>query len=183
MRSGRAINIALHYGLTLVELLIGLTLGIILIWGGIQIFVAGQHAYRESQRFSVLQGHVSFVTDSVLNDVRGASAVALNASFDTLTINQGAAVITYQLTNDAELHRTVTGEAAAVIADNIQTVLFSCLDAESVVVACGNAVTLLTQVQLSTGAADYSQQHQFSFRVALRNAVMTQKFVAAASGG
>ena len=172
-----------HYGLTLVELLIGLTLGIILIWGGIQIFVAGQHAYRESQRFSVLQGHVSFITDSLLNDVRGASAVDLNASFDMLTINQGAAVITYQLTNGAELHRALTGEAAAVIADNIQSILFSCLDADSLVVACVNAVTLETQVQLETGEADYSRQHQFTFRIALRNAVMTQKFAATASGG
>lgn len=172
-----------HYGLTLVELLIGLTLGIILIWGGIQIFVAGQHAYRESQRFSVLQGHVSFITDSLLNDVRGASTVDLNASFDSLTINQGAVVITYQRTNGTELNRTLTGEAAAVIADNIQSILFSCLDADSLVVACVNAVTLETQVQLETGEADYSRRHQFMFRIALRNAVMTQKFAVAASGG
>ena len=107
----------------------------------------------------------------------------LNASFDSLTINQGAVVITYQRTNGAELHRALTGEAAAVIADNIQSILFSCLDADSLVVACVNAVTLETQVQLETGEADYSRQHQFTFRIALRNAVMTQKFAVAASGG
>lgn len=166
-------------GLTLVELMIGLTLGIILMWGAIQIFVAGQQSYNEAQRFSTLQGHLGFISDTVTNDSRGASSISLNADFDVLTINQAATVITYQLNAGEELTRTVTGEAEAVIADRVQDLVFSCLDADSAVVDCADAVMLLTTVRLETGADDYVRQHQFSFRVALRNAVMTQKFSAA----
>jgi type IV pilus assembly protein PilW len=165
-------------GLTLVELMIGLTLGIILMWGAIQIFIAGQHSYNESQRFSTLQGHLGFISDSLLNDSRGAFGINLNASFDAVTITQDETDIVYQLNANEELTRTVTGEAAAVIADRVQGLVFSCLDADSAVVDCADAVMLLTTVSFETGADDYVLQHQFSFRVALRNAVMTQKFSA-----
>lgn len=165
-------------GLTLVELMIGLTLGIVLMWGAIQIFIAGQHSYNETQRFSALQGHISFITDVMMNDSRGASAIALNETFDSLTVTQAAADILYELNAGSELTRTVTGEAAAVIADRVESLLFSCLDADALVVACDDAVMLLTTVQLETGTGEYVRQHQFSFRIALRNAVMTQKFAA-----
>lgn len=165
-------------GLTLVELMVGLTLGIILMWGAIQIFIAGQQSYNETQRFSTLQGHLGFISDSISNDSRGASAVSLNADFDSLTLTQGATDIVYQLNASEELTRAVTGEAEAVIADRVQSLEFSCLDADSAMVACADAVMLLTTVQLETGSEDYTRQHQFSFRVALRNAVMTQKFSA-----
>lgn len=165
-------------GLTLVELMVGLTLGIILMWGAIQIFIAGQQSYNEAQRFSTLQGHLGFISDAVVNDSRGASAISVNAGFDSLTITQAATDIVYQLNANEELTRTVTGEAAAVIADRVQSLVFSCLDADSAAADCADAVMLLTTVRLETGTDDYVRQHQFSFRVALRNAVMTQKFSA-----
>jgi len=172
---------AVHYrkqaaGLTLVELLISMTLGVLLLWGSIQIFVAGQQSYNDAQRFRTLQGDLGFISDSLLNDVRGAASVSLNAASDTLTITQGATELTYSRSASNELQRTVTGEAAAVLANSISALSFACLDTAFSVVTCDLAATVRADVTLTVGEAGDAVSQQFRIHMTLRNVVMASKF-------
>lgn len=71
LRSGPA------YGLTLVELMIAMVLGLLVLGGVIQIFVSGRIAYGEVQRVTALQEASGFMAGFLATELRGARSVAL----------------------------------------------------------------------------------------------------------
>ncbi|MFN6972220.1 MAG: PilW family protein, partial [Rheinheimera sp.] len=73
-------------GVTLVELMISLTLGVLLLWGITSIMVSGHLSYSEAQRFTALQGDLSYINDSILVDSRGATAVVTANNSTQLTL-------------------------------------------------------------------------------------------------
>lgn len=62
-------------GVGLVEWMIALVIGLILLSGVVQIFVAHQSAYRESQQLARVQNTVAHTMDLLVRDLRGATAV------------------------------------------------------------------------------------------------------------
>ena len=62
-------------GLSLVELMVALVIGLVLTAGIIQVFLANQTAYREGQRIAQLQEELGFAVDFMVRDIRGASRI------------------------------------------------------------------------------------------------------------
>ncbi|WP_200181002.1 prepilin-type N-terminal cleavage/methylation domain-containing protein [Ectothiorhodospira mobilis] len=62
-------------GVGLVEWMIALVIGLILLSGVVQIFVANQSAYRESRQLARMQNTVAHTMDLLVRDLRGATAV------------------------------------------------------------------------------------------------------------
>jgi len=166
-------------GLTLVELMISLALGVILLWGMTSMMVSGHLSYSEAQRFTSLQGDFSYINDSILVDSRGATAVVTANNNTELTLTVAAGVVLYQRNNNAELTRQLNAETPAVIAENVNLFSVTCLDALGAAVACDSSIQLETTVELVTSRGDEDRQHRISFRSALRNAVLDSKFSAA----
>lgn len=169
-------------GLTLVELMIGLTLGAFLLWGAVSVITSGRISYNSAQRFTGLQSDLSFVNDSILVDSRGASSVQVTNNGQVLTLVSGVNSVVYQRTTNGELTRTLNAEAAAIIAEDVNVFNVQCLDALSAVVACASAIQLDTTIELETTTSSKTLQHRIAFRAALRNAVLQSKFNAAAGG-
>lgn len=65
-------------GLSLVELMIAMVLGLMLLGGVIQVFLGNQTLYRETQRLAALQESVGYGVDFMVRDIRGATALALD---------------------------------------------------------------------------------------------------------
>lgn len=169
-------------GLTLVELMIGLTLGSFLLWGAVSVISSGRIAYNSAQRFTGLQSDLSYINDAMLVDSRSASAIQVTNNSQVLTITSGANTIVYQRTTNGELTRTINTEAAAIIAENVNVFTVQCLDALSAVVACASAIQLNITAELETTTNSQTLQHRISFRSALRNSVLQSKFNVAAGG-
>ncbi|MCG5499674.1 PilW family protein [Ectothiorhodospira lacustris] len=62
-------------GLSLVELMVAMVLGLLLLAGVIQVFLGNQTAYRETQRLAALQEAIGYGVDFMVRDIRGASAL------------------------------------------------------------------------------------------------------------
>ena len=75
-------------GLSLVELMIALVIGLILIAGVIQVFLSNQAAYRETQRFSELQDSIGFAVDFMVRDIRGADAIAKTTTPEGISVTR-----------------------------------------------------------------------------------------------
>ncbi|MCG5496903.1 PilW family protein [Ectothiorhodospira variabilis] len=96
-----------QHGLSLVELMVALVIGLILTAGVIHVFLGNQAAYRETQRFSALQDNIGFAVDFMVRDIRGADAIA------ETTTPQGISVIRDRPANAAVCR--VSGPASEVI--------------------------------------------------------------------
>ncbi|ANB01447.1 PilW family protein [Ectothiorhodospira sp. BSL-9] len=73
-------------GLSLVELMVALVIGLILTAGVIHVFLGNQVAYRETQRFSALQDNIGFAVDFMVRDIRGADAIAETTSPEGISV-------------------------------------------------------------------------------------------------
>lgn len=65
---------SMEKGFTLVELLIGLFLGLFLIGGAIQIYLSSKQAYDELDRVTYLQENLRYITDTLTREFRHVSA-------------------------------------------------------------------------------------------------------------
>jgi Tfp pilus assembly protein PilW len=146
-------------GVTLVELMISLTLGIIVLGGGIQIFISGQQAYNEAQRFSRLQSDLSLITDFIATDVRGATTITVGADNKTLTVDT-----TIYALNAGTLQRTIA-TGTEVIAENVSSITFNTITNADATKDIG----LATTIELEGAQA-------ITFQVGLRNRILETKF-------
>lgn len=65
-------------GLSLIELMISLTLGIFLIFGVLEVFVNSKQTYRVQDSLSRLQENARFAIDTIVTDIRGAGYIGCN---------------------------------------------------------------------------------------------------------
>ncbi len=72
MFPSRALQPGKQQGLTLVELLIAVMLGIILLGGVLLIHLSGRATFIDSERLSRIQENVRFASDYVIRDIRNA---------------------------------------------------------------------------------------------------------------
>ena len=158
-------NFIKQYGITLVELMIALTLGIIVLGGGIQIFISGQQAYNEAQRFNGLQSDLSLIADLIASDVRAASSVVISEEDEGAIkkITLGSVTYTY-LKEQKTLQRrfALNDETLSEIIEDVQ---FSCIPTSD----CVNSFGIRTEVQIA-GAPS------ISFQVGLRNRILANRF-------
>lgn len=164
-------------GVTLVELMISLTLGLIVLLGVIQIFSSGQQAYNETRRFGELQAEISLLQDMLTTDIRAAQNIVVtpNGSDIDVTINypvgSGLPAITYQY---RDALKTVSRDAEA-LSEKIRVTNISCLTSADVVDAScgGTTMQILLQFEL---IPSHGQVVALSFSVALRNNILNSKF-------
>lgn len=172
------LRIKQHFGVTLVELMISLTLGLVVLLGVLQIFSSGQQAYNENRRFAELQAEITLLQDLLNSDIRAAQSVTIVKTNDdfTLTLNYPApstpSVITYQF--DAGLPSGTLARNGEVISEMVTVTNLECLTSSEAVVTCGvNAMQVRINFALvpAIGAP-----LQFTLAVALRNNVLLSKF-------
>ncbi|MCG5513803.1 PilW family protein [Ectothiorhodospira shaposhnikovii] len=65
-------------GLSLVELMVAMVLGLLLLAGVIQVFLGNQTTYRETQRLAALQEAIGYGVDFMVRDIRGAIALEVD---------------------------------------------------------------------------------------------------------
>lgn len=163
-------------GLTLIELMIALVLGLILLAGVIAVIVSGQTAYHQSQRFTQLQSDFSFISDSLLIDGRGATQVDWSAANKRLTFTKAASTVSYQLNDTQQLVRTDAAGVATLIAEGVTMFTPQCVDGAGVAAACVDAVALSSTIELAITQQSQQKLTRIEFVTALRNAVLTRKF-------
>lgn len=156
------LRISKYKGVTLVELMISLTLGIVVLGGGIQIFISGQQAYNEAQRFMRLQGDLSLTNDLISSDIRSSSAVAISGN--QLTITTLPHSVIYKWTTNG-LEREVQG-VSDVIAGQISDLSFACVPTPN---DCSDPVGVRVSVTLEGGVP-------VSFIIGMRNVILGKKF-------
>lgn len=167
-------------GLTLIEMMIGLTLGIVLLLAVSSVFVSGSNAYNNAQRFIGLQSDLSYINDMILVDTRGATNVTTANNGTELRLTTAAGVVFYQRNSNGELLRQLNANPAVLVAENINLFQVNCLNSLGAAVICANAVQIETTLELTTIGSQEDLQHRISFRAALRNAVLNLKFPPAA---
>lgn len=163
-------------GLSLIELMISLSLGLVVLLGASQIFVSANQAYSETQRFAQLQGDISLTSDLLATDVRAASAVSLlnDANGNSiLTLTVGGKNVVYTLAAGL-LTRTEDGVAEA-ISEQVASFNGQCI-AKDLGNSC--ASPLMVQLALGINSSDGSSKrvHLVEFNVAVRNNVLAVKF-------
>ncbi|WP_348730385.1 prepilin-type N-terminal cleavage/methylation domain-containing protein [Rheinheimera texasensis] len=167
-----------QHGLTLIELMIGLSLGLVMLGSVISVMVAGNTSYQNAQRFSNLQSEFGFISDSLMVDLRGATAVAVTGGNTVLTITTAAGPVVYRLDADSNLQRQLNADPVSLIAENVNLFNLACLDETRAVVNCAAAVTVESTVELSDDSAGAVQLHRLIFATTLRNAILAKKFAA-----
>lgn len=163
-------------GLTLIELMIGLSLGLVMLGSVISVMVAGSTSYQSAQRFSNLQSEFGFISDSLLVDLRGASVVAVSGNNAVLTITTASGTVVYRVDAENNLQRQLNAEPVTLIAENVNLFNLACLDETRTVVNCAAAVTVQTSVELSYAESGEAKLHRLVFASTLRNAILTKKF-------
>ncbi|AHK80688.1 hypothetical protein M911_08755 [Ectothiorhodospira haloalkaliphila] len=169
-------------GLSLVELMVALVIGLILTAGVIHVFLGNQAAYRESQRFSELQDNIGFVADFMVRDIRGADAIDIvsNGQGITVTRDRDSAVcdvsgtsstVTYHVDNGI-LHCGPAGnstdpELARGLKPGSEHAFVS-IDANGDVI--GTEITLVFSSRAGEGGP--ARHHSFTFQVALRGPIL-----------
>ncbi len=169
-----------HAGVTLIEMMIGLALGVVLLWAVISVLVSGSSAYNNAQRFIGLQGDLSYINDMILADTRGATLVSTSNNGMELNLTTPAGIVVYQKNNVGELFRQLNATPPVLVAEKINLFQVNCLNALGAAAACANAVQIETTIELTTSGSSEDLQHRISFRSALRNAVLNLKFPPAA---
>ena len=155
-------------GVTLVELLIALTLGIVVLGGGIQIFISGQQAYNEAQRFNRLQSDLSLISDLLASDIRAGNIVATSPN---LILIGPEGTTEYRLEANNTFVRQVGTAATEILSQDIVAFSSSCISVGGSL--CPTAIGV--NLQLTMRATD-SNNITVNFRVGVRNNILTNKF-------
>lgn len=165
-------------GLTLVELMIGLSLGLVMLGSVISVMVSGNVSYQSAQRFSNLQSEFGFITDSLMVDLRGATAISVTAGNSVLTITTATGTVVYQLNDEGNLQRQLNADPISLIAENVNLFNLSCLDETRAVINCAAAVAVETTIELNYADGGEARLHRLVFATTMRNAILAKKFAA-----
>ena len=168
MRNKTQLKSSHQLGVTLVELLIALTLGIVVLGGGIQIFISGQQAYNEAQRFNRMQSDLSLITDLIASDIRAGNIVG---TVPNLIIVSAGTNTEYRLEANNTLVRQQGIAPAEILSQDIVAISSTCIS-----VGGNNCPTAIgVNVQLTMRATD-TNNITINFRVGVRTNILTNKF-------
>lgn len=157
-----------QFGVTLVELLIALTLGIVVLGGGIQIFISGQQAYNEAQRFNRLQSDLSLISDLLASDIRAGNIVATSPNL-ILIGPEGTTEYRFEANNT--FVRQVGVGVSEILSQDVNAFSSNCISVGGA--DCPTAIGV--GVQLTLRATD-TNDISVNFRVGVRNNILTRKF-------
>lgn len=136
-------------GFTLVELLIGLAIGLIVLGVAVKIFFYLQNKYKMQEQVTEMQQGVRSTMDMIVKELRSSGLNPTRANFDGISTDTSQLVIKSDRngdgdTNDAneeviysydagnyQIDRNVGGGRQPT-AENIKSFVFTCLDADGV---------------------------------------------------
>ncbi|MCG5516946.1 MULTISPECIES: PilW family protein [unclassified Ectothiorhodospira] len=171
-------------GLSLVELMVALVIGLILTAGVINVFLGNQAAYRETQRFSELQDNIGFAINFMMRDMRGADVIAKTTTPDGISVirDRDAAVCDVSGPGSEVIYH-VDGDAlrCGPSGDGTDSILVlgmrqgSILDVNPIFDSGGTdpigaEITLIFTSQASEGGPQ--RHHALTFHVALRGPIL-----------
>ncbi|WP_082829797.1 PilW family protein [Ectothiorhodospira sp. BSL-9] len=166
-------------GFSLVELMVAMVIGLILMAGVVQVFLANHTAYREAQRFAQLQETMAFAVDYLARDIRGAESISLNGDelavvrdrrIDWCGAPPGVHAVSYFIQDDAlrcrhgSLHNH---ELLRGFRPGSTLVAHPLPDAQAPV-----AVRLGLTLQSGAGQGVPLRDHYLEFHVAMRNRIL-----------
>ncbi|SFM64028.1 type IV pilus assembly protein PilW [Ectothiorhodospira mobilis] len=168
-------------GFSLVEWMVALVIGLILLAGALQVFLAHQTTYRETQRWARLQETLAFVTEYLTRDLRGAEGVhwsdgelrvTRDRRIDWCGADPGVHTVRYWIEDDALRCRSSTMHNHELIrgfrpGSRLEAALLP--DAAD---PTGVRIDLVFQSHAGEGANP--RTHRLSFHVALRNRVLAR---------
>ncbi|WP_274600742.1 PilW family protein [Ectothiorhodospira mobilis] len=168
-------------GFSLVEWMVALVIGLILLAGALQVFLAHQTTYRETQRWARLQETLAFVTEYLTRDLRGAGAVhwadgALQVTrdrrIDWCGADPGVHTVRYWIEDNGLRCRSGTGHSQELIrgfrpGSRLEATLLP--DA-----ADPTGVRIDLVFQSHAGENANPRVHRLSFHVALRNRILAR---------
>lgn len=164
-------------GMTLVELMISLTLGLIVLLGVIQIFSSGQQAYNETRRFGELQAEISLLQDMLTTDIRAAQNVVIISSAPNIDITVNYPVGSGIPTVQYQYQHTITSliRDTETLSEKIRINNISCLtSSDQIDASCGSStMQVLFEFEL---IPSQGQPVALAFSVALRNNILNSKF-------
>ncbi|MGL4473674.1 MAG: PilW family protein [Shewanella sp.] len=163
-------------GLSLIELMISLSLGLVVMLGAAQIFVSANLAYSETQRFAQLQGDISLTSDLLAADVQAATSVSQvdDANGNSiLTLTVGAQNVVYTLASGV-LTRTVGGVAEA-ISEQVASFKGQCI-AKDMGHSCASPLMVRLALGINSTNGSDNRIHLLEFNVSVRNNVLAVKF-------
>lgn len=163
-------------GLSLIELMVSLSLGLVVMLGASQIFVSANKAYSETQRFAQLQGDISLTSDMLATDLRAATSVSLlnDANGNSiLTLTVGAQNVVYTLATGV-LTRTAGGVAEA-ISEQVASFNGQCI-AKDLSNSCASPLMVRLALGINSNDGSSTRVHLVEFNVAIRNNVLAVKF-------
>ena len=98
-------------GLSLVELMIALTLGIFLVFGVIEVYVSSKQTYRSQDSLSRLQENARFALDTLVSDVRRAGYAGCSLISDpNLAISIAPNITSYSAANSFYGYQNTAGK-------------------------------------------------------------------------
>ncbi|MCG5501785.1 PilW family protein [Ectothiorhodospira lacustris] len=173
------------HGLSLVELMVALLIGLILLAGVMNVFLGNQVSYRESQRLAQLQESMGYAVDFVARDVRGASNVTWDEDAGVLTVTRdrdaqqcnvsdGDQAVVYFVQGNALFCGASTANAVALVPAVADASLDVTLlradpsDASSPIIGLWVEMTFLSRAT----PGETPLPHSLGFHVALRNEIL-----------
>lgn len=106
-------NMSLHKGFTLVELMVSIVLGLMVVAAATQLFLTAQRGVALQQGSSSLQNSASFGLEYILRDIRLANLRAGKSAVDPTTLHGGIVLSKSNLTDLTDLTKfTITNASA-----------------------------------------------------------------------
>jgi type IV pilus assembly protein PilW len=162
-------------GLTLVELMIAMVLGLIVLGGVVQVFLGGRLAYGEVQRFTALQETTGFLSDFMAGELRGVDSVALVNGRLEVTTESDFGCSAYFIQNNAFRCDGAGGAQPILGGADIRFTAFNvqCIYA-AVPVACAanNPRAVVLTFGIDSQGPDGLRPLTFSLTYALRNNIL-----------
>jgi prepilin-type N-terminal cleavage/methylation domain-containing protein len=185
-------------GVTLTELMIALTVGLLVIGGAAQMFVGSRAAFAEIERIAALHDNLRFVTGFIARDIRSAALAgdghievtlaqdspsgfpleirrpAVRGCDGALPGADGRVTNRYTLGIDA-LRCNTPGASPQALVDGVRAAHVCVIHAgNDMCGGSGDPVALRITLVLQSRAGGVSYDHELTFTTAMRNAVLAR---------
>lgn len=140
----------LQYGLTIVELMVAMAIGMILMLGATGVLVTNQNAFRTSGSLSDIQENARIATEMIARDLRAAGSNPCTATdfFDRTAANLGLTVTNEVQTLKTNLSKGYTLENENVVGTGVINAVVA--DAQTISLTAGQTTFNITN-QLKAG--------------------------------
>lgn len=185
-------------GVTLTELMIALTVGLLAIGGAAQLFVGSRIAFAEIERITALHDNLRFVTGFIANDIRSAALAgngrievalaqdspsgfpleirraAVRGCDGALPGADGRVTNRYTLGTGA-LRCNTPGASPQALIEGVRAARVCVIHAgNDLCGGSGDPVALRVTLVLQSRAGGVTHEHELTFTTAMRNAVLAR---------